>query len=79
MGGIRRRAPAFNHNGKVIYTKPMVAHDVRLKATDMILKLLGAYPTAEQQTNVGVRVISMEGIPRPDRSAFYRNNGEEDE
>jgi hypothetical protein len=59
---------------------PLVAHDVRLRATDMLLKLKGAYPTKEQQqANVGVRVILMDKIPRPDRSAFIHNNGNEDD
>jgi hypothetical protein len=75
---------AFNHHGKVIYSKPLPAHDIRLRATEMVLKLKGAYPTAEQQqANVGVRVILMDGIPRPDRSKFIaaqeNHNGNEPE
>jgi hypothetical protein len=65
----------------VIYSKPLPAHDIRLRATEMVLKLKGAYPTAEQQqAHVGVRVILMDGIPRPDRSKFVaaqENNGNE--
>jgi hypothetical protein len=69
----------FHHDGKIIYSKPLVAHDVRLRATDLVLKLKGAYPTKEQQqANVGVRVILMDKIPRPDRSQFIHDDGDEE-
>lgn len=29
---------AFNHRGKVIYSKPLPEHDIRLQATEMVLK-----------------------------------------
>ena len=83
----------FHHNGKVTYAKPQVAHDVRLRATDMVLKLKGAYPTKEQQqADVGIKVILMDKITRPNQEKFlelerkysaqnngHKNNGKEPE
>jgi hypothetical protein len=46
----------------------------------LAFKLKGSFPTADQQqANVGVPVILMDGIPRPDRSAFIHNDGNEDD
>jgi len=56
-----------------------------LKRSDTLMKevierLDGAVPKAEENpANIGVRVILMDGIPRPDRSAFIHNNGNEDD
>jgi hypothetical protein len=77
-----RVTKAFNHPGKVIYSKPLPAHDIRLRATEMVLKLKGAYPAAEQQhANVGVRRDPDGQDPPPDRSKFIaaqeNDNGNE--
>jgi len=55
-----------------------------LKKSDTLMKeiverLDGAVSKEESQANVGVRVILMDKIPRPDREQFYHDNGNEDD
>jgi hypothetical protein len=38
----------FNDKGQIIYSKPLEAHDIQLKAVDMSLKLKGRYPTEKR-------------------------------
>jgi len=64
---------AFSHEGRVIYSKPLEALDIRLRALEQAFKLKGSYapPQEAAQANVGVRVILMDKLPRPDRTEFY--------
>lgn len=65
---------------QVFNSKALEALDIRLRAPELAFKLKGSYPTADQiQANVGVRVILMDKIPRPDRTPFIHNNGNDDE
>jgi hypothetical protein len=55
-----------------------------LKKSDTLMKeiverLDGAVVREESPENIGVRVILMDKIPRPDRSQFIHNNGDEDD
>jgi len=63
---------AFNHEGKVIYAEPQPALDIRLGALREAFKLKGSYapPPDASQSYSGIRVINMEGIPRPNREKF---------
>jgi hypothetical protein len=70
-----KRVQAFSNNGQVIYSKPLEALEIRLRALELAFKLKGSFPTADQQqANVGVRVILMDS-----RSQFIHNNGDEDD
>ena len=63
---------AFNHKGKVIYSKPFKALDINMQALREAFKLKGSYapPPDASQNYSGIRVINMEGIPRPNREKF---------
>ena len=55
-----------------------------IKKSDVLVREIferveGKVAPDETQANMGVQVILMDGIPRPDRSQFYRNNGNEDD
>jgi len=62
---------AFNHEGKVIYSKPLKALDIRLRALEQAFKLKGSYaPVQDQQSYTGIQVILMDKIPRPNHEKF---------
>ena len=81
---------AFNHKGKVIYSEPLEALDIRLRALEQAFKLKGSYaPVQDQQSYTGIQVILMDKIPRPNQEKFleaeralaagngHRKNGDE--
>ena len=42
----------FNDKGQIVYSKPLEAHDIQLKAVDMALKLKGRYPSEKHHHTV---------------------------
>ena len=55
-----------------------------LKKSDVLVKEIferveGKTAPDETQANLGVQVILMDKIPRPDREQFYHDNGNEDD
>ncbi len=42
----------FNDKGQIIYSKKMEAHDIQLKAVDMVLKLKGRYPSEKHDHTI---------------------------
>jgi Family of unknown function (DUF5681) len=72
--------------GKLTVGEQLVAQIIKraIKKSDALAKEIfermdGKIAVDEAQANVGVRVILMDGIPRPDRSAFIHNNGNDEE
>jgi hypothetical protein len=39
----------FQHEGNVVETRDVIAWGIRQRATDMVLKLMGAYPAEKQK------------------------------
>jgi len=55
-----------------------------IKKSDVLVREIferveGKTAPDETQTNMGVQVILMDKIPRPDREQFYHSNGDEDD
>jgi hypothetical protein len=55
-----------------------------IKKSDVLVREIferveGKVAPDETQANMGVQVILMDKIPRPDRSAFYHNDGDDDD
>jgi Terminase small subunit len=71
----------FNNGGKVVYSKKMPSHDIRLRALDLAFKLRGDYAPRDPvlAAQVGVKVIVVPKELRPDREKFYRQQDEERE
>ncbi len=51
----------FNDKGQIIYSKPLEAHDIQLKAVDMALKLKGRYPAERKHVSFdgGVPIVPL--------------------
>lgn len=62
-----RHQKAFNHNGKVVYSKPMVAWGPRRDGLDIYCKIAGAYkmPEIGERGPIQVQVITNVTLPDP--------------
>jgi uncharacterized protein DUF5681 len=75
-----------NDRYKRTYLQLLIESGVKraIKKSDALFKEIfdrieGKMASKESAENTGVRVILMDGIPRPDRSEFYHNNGDDDD
>jgi hypothetical protein len=69
------------YNGKqIVYSKELIAHEIRLRALDIAFKLRGDYAPRDPvlAAQVGVKVIVVPKELRPDREKFYRQQEEEE-
>jgi hypothetical protein len=59
----------FQHEGEITDHAEVADNGTRLRATEMVLNLHGAFPTEQekQQGSLGVEVVVID-VPRPDRS-----------
>lgn len=66
---------AFNHNGEIVYSKPMVAWGPRYNGLDTYFRVAGAYAKEiELNAQVGVKVVLVD-IPRPARGVVMADVG----
>lgn len=65
-----KETKAFSNDGRIIYSKPMVAWQPRLRALDIAMLMAGEYK-AEQRNETKVQVIVVNGAHRPPNG----NNG----
>jgi hypothetical protein len=57
---------AFNHNGKVIYSKPMVSWGPRTSGLDIYCRIVGAYRDERKPEQRPVQVIINTNVKLPD-------------
>jgi hypothetical protein len=57
---------AFNHNGKVVYSKPMVAWGPRTSGLHIYCRIAGAYQDEPKQETGPTQVIINTNVKLPD-------------
>jgi hypothetical protein len=57
---------AFNHNGKIVYSKPIVAWGPRYNGLDIYCRIAGAYQDERKQETGPTQVIINTNVKLPD-------------